>query len=186
MGIFEHGTRLEDHDARALERGRIRHFQPRDFAVLVGDQVRPVEGRRREPPAVTRGIRKVVGVARCIDQQLLRHTTADNAGAADAVLLGYRNARAIAGCDPRGTNTARASTDNEEIDLPIRHAFPFCASANAARIRSYRSCPFFFISARILPMISSAILSDHTFTKSKVCCRILGSVAEIFWPTADL
>src|SRR5215212_827611 len=122
--ILEYGTRLDDHDARALESGRVSHFESRDFAVFIGDQVGPVESRCWNAPAVTGSILEILRITRGIDQQFLRHTTANDAGAADPILFGHKDPRAVAGCDPRSTNTARSRTNDEEIDLAIRHAFP--------------------------------------------------------------
>ena len=69
----------------------------------------------------TRRLLERVAEPRGIDQELLRHATADHAGAADAVLLGEHHARAMAGGDARGAHAARASADDEEVNLPIAH-----------------------------------------------------------------
>ena len=62
-----------------------------DFRVLVGDQRRPIEARRRDAPAEARRILEIVAEAAGIDEELLRHTTPDHASAAEAILLGNRH-----------------------------------------------------------------------------------------------
>jgi hypothetical protein len=59
--------------------------------------------------------------ARGVDQQLLRHTAADHAGAADAVLLGEHHAGAVAGRDARGAHATRAAADDEEVGVQVGH-----------------------------------------------------------------
>ena len=121
MGVLQHRTARDDFDVRALERRRIGELEPRYLAILVGDQLRPVERRFVQGPAVTRGVLEVVGKTCRVDQQFLGNAAADHAGAADAKLLRHHDARAIAGSDPRRAHTARAGSDDEEIDLLIGH-----------------------------------------------------------------
>ena len=78
-------------------------FQPRDLAVLVGDQRRPVEARLRHGPAIAGGILEMLGKLRGVDEELLRHAAADDAGAAEAVFLGDGDALA----EPAETRAAR-------------------------------------------------------------------------------
>src|SRR5262249_2498176 len=121
MRIFQHGTALGDFDPGTFEGGGIGEFKPRNLKVLVGDERRPVELRFVYRPAVAGRVLEVVGKARGIDEELLRNAAADHASAADAVLLGDQNARAISGRDPRSAHPARACSDDEEIDVMISH-----------------------------------------------------------------
>ncbi len=54
---------------------------------------------------------------RPIDEQLLGHAPADDAGPADLIFLGDRDARAISGGDPRRPYAARAGTDHEQVEV---------------------------------------------------------------------
>ena len=45
VGILQHGAAFHQRDLEALERGGVGRFQPRDLAILVGDQRRPMKGR---------------------------------------------------------------------------------------------------------------------------------------------
>ena len=117
--------------------GGIGGFEPRDLAVLVGDQRRPVERRLGDRPAEAGGVLELVGEARGVDQELLRHAAADHAGAADAVFLGDHHARAVARRDARGAHAARARADDEQIDVVIRHRpSALRAGSRAAALRA--------------------------------------------------
>ena len=119
--VFEHGAALDEGDLEALERAGVGGFQPRDLAILVGDQRRPVKVRLGNRPAVTGRILEFVGKARGIDQKLLRHAAADDAGAADAIFLGDHHARAVTRRNARGPHAARARADDKQIDVVVRH-----------------------------------------------------------------
>ena len=43
--VVDHGAAFDDRDLGALQVGRVGRFEPRDLAILVGDQRRPVEAR---------------------------------------------------------------------------------------------------------------------------------------------
>ena len=43
VGVFEHGATLYQGDIEALERTGVGGFKTRDFAILVGDQCRPMK-----------------------------------------------------------------------------------------------------------------------------------------------
>src|SRR5690606_36081440 len=101
--------------------------------VKLGALHRPAEGFR---------LLEVERKAACVHQKLLRHAATDDAGAADAVLLGDHDARAMLGGDARGAHAARPAADDEQIDVELRHWAPL----RGAQI----VCPRFFISARRL------------------------------------
>ena len=107
-----HGAAFDDLDARAFERRGVGELKARDFPVLVGDEARPVEDRLAQRPTVTRRVLELVRKARGVDEQLFGNAAADHAGAADTILLGHHDARAITGSDPRGAHAARACSDH--------------------------------------------------------------------------
>ncbi len=119
--IDEHGAAFDDLDAGFAERRAIGRFEPRDLAILVGDQRRPVERGLRHRPAEAGGVLEFAAKARRIDQKLLRHAAADDAGAAEAIFLGDHDARAMLGGDARGAHAARSASDDEKIDVVIGH-----------------------------------------------------------------
>src|SRR5262249_54212468 len=114
------GTRFNDRDLGPFQVGRVGRFEPRDLAILVGDQRGPVEARLADAPAIAQSILEIVREARRINQEFLRHAAANDAGAADAILLRDHHARAIARSDAGSTDAARASTDHEQVD--VRHS----------------------------------------------------------------
>ena len=120
MRIGEHGAIAQQLDAGLRQARFIDAFEPRDLAIAVDLQCGPVQARvaiATDLPAVGRCLVEFLHEARGIDHQLLRHATADHAGAAHAVCFGQRDARAVAGGDARRAHTARAAADDEEIDL---------------------------------------------------------------------
>ena len=70
-------------------------LEPPDLGQHIVAKHRPVEALLRHVPAEHRRIVEVLGEMRAIDQQLLGHAAADHAGAADLMLLGDGDARAI-------------------------------------------------------------------------------------------
>ena len=149
--VDENGAALRHFDAGFVERGAVSRFEAGNFAILVGDQRRPIERGLRHGPAEAGGILEFAAKPRCIDQQLLRHAAADDAGAAEAIFLGDHHARAVLGGNARGAHAARAASDNEKIDVVISHL----ASSR------YISWPRFFICSRMSPMTSWDRLSPQ-------------------------
>ncbi len=79
------------------------------------------DGRWHAPAERRRLVERVAEAAR-IDHQLFRHAAADDAGAADAELLGDGDARAVAGGDARGAHAPGAGPDDEEIEFGFGHS----------------------------------------------------------------
>jgi hypothetical protein len=135
-----HGVRVRHDRARLRQfhfpavKGRgVRRFQPRDLAVLVGDQSRPGKDRLLHAPAEAGRIFKIVTETRGVNEQLLRHAAADDTGAADAEFLRDHHLRAVGRGDARGAHAARACSDHEQIDV-LRHArIPLQQPAEAGR-----------------------------------------------------
>src|SRR5262249_16478240 len=70
VGVGEHGPALDQVDVGALERRRIGELEAGDLAILVGDQLAPIEDRLLDRPAVPRRVLEIVGETRGIDEQL--------------------------------------------------------------------------------------------------------------------
>ena len=111
-------------DAGPVEVTAIGRFQPADLGVLGCSQLRPVETGFPDGPAEAGGIGELAGEARGVDQQLLGHAAADDAGAADPERLGDSDAGAVAGRNARGANPTGARADNEEIMVEGCHLPP--------------------------------------------------------------
>ena len=134
VAVLDHGAAFRDRDLRAFQVCGVGRLEPRDLAVLVGDQRFPVERGLAHRPAVAGRILELVGKARGIHQQLLRHAAADHAGAADAIFLRHHHARAMAGRDPRRAHAAGSGTDDEQIDVVISHGrAPFSCPSRPLR-----------------------------------------------------
>src|SRR4029079_751943 len=115
------GALLDQLGACAFERGHVSALQPRDFAVLVVDQRRPMENRFRHRPAVAGRINKIVGKTRGIKEKLLRHAAADHAGTADAVFFRDHDARAVLARNARGAHATRSRTNDEKVEVVVGH-----------------------------------------------------------------
>ena len=158
-------------DARAVAGWRGRSPSSRSISLsLCGDQRRPVEARLADGPAEAGGILELVGEAAGVDQELLRHAAADDAGAADPVLLGDRRPwrRSRRRCAPRArrpspppmTNRSTSNFDMAALSpeiTPEGTATPSCfgmaraappqhegvcgRNQNAVRLRASAPCP---------------------------------------------
>ena len=152
--VLEHRTRLDDARARLLDIGGVDVLKPGDLLVLVGNEVRPVKRRGRNGPAETGRVLDLLMDMRGIDEQLLGHAAANDAGAAEAVFLGDGDAGSVTGRDPRGAHPARAAADHEQIDIRVSHSLA-PALRHPLRADDQMFLPRARISARNLPLISS-------------------------------
>jgi len=66
-------------------------------------------------------ILEIVGKARRINQQFLRHAAANDAGAPHPIFLGDHHARAVARGDARAPHAAGAGADNEKVNVVVGH-----------------------------------------------------------------
>ena len=117
----KHGAFLDQFRTRRREIADIGLVEAVDLLVLVGDKGWPVEGDLLRRPAEAHGILEFLGEFRGVDEELLRHAAADDAGAADAEFLRYGHLRAMARGDAGGAHAARACTDDEEIVVKAGH-----------------------------------------------------------------
>src|SRR6185437_13910548 len=100
---------------RAFEIGGVKARQPGDFLLLGGDQRRPVEADLTDRPAEGAGVSEAVGEAAGVNEDLLWHAAADDAGSANAELLGDRDLGAVSSGDARRPRAAGARADDEQI-----------------------------------------------------------------------
>jgi len=95
--------------------------QARDLAVLVRQQLAPVEDRLGDAPAEIGGVLQFVAEVRRVGEEFLRDAADVDAGAAEAARLRDRDARAERGRDAAGANAPRAAAYREEIEIEIRN-----------------------------------------------------------------
>ena len=88
-------ARLEDRNLVIIERLTVETFETRHFAQHIVAQPLPVEMAIGNVPAEMPRVLQIFCKVRPIDEQLLGHAAANDAGAADPMLLGDRNARAV-------------------------------------------------------------------------------------------
>jgi hypothetical protein len=105
---------------RIRQRALVDAVQARDFLVLVGEQRWPVEARLADRPAVSGGDVEILAPVRGVGKKLLRNAADVDAGAAETVGLGDRDACAIRRRDPAGANAARAASDREEVVVELQ------------------------------------------------------------------
>ena len=121
MRVDQRRAAVERLAARLLDAALVEAGEPGDLLVLVGDQRRPVEAGLRHGPAVAGGVGEMLGELRGVDEELLRHAAADDAGAAEAVFFRDRHALAERSRDARGAHAARPAADDEEIIVVAGH-----------------------------------------------------------------
>ena len=118
-----HGRALgDDLDLVALEYVVVDALEPLDLGEHVVAQDRPVELALADVPAEAARVLEVLGEMGAVDEQLLGHAAADDAGAADAILLGDGDAGAMGGGDARGTHAARSGADHEQVIIIGLHS----------------------------------------------------------------
>ncbi len=115
----------------------INPVQPVDLFILIGDQLRPGVGCLAHRPAISFRVVEVFGKMARIDQQLFGHTAANDAGAADTILLGDGHAGAEAGGNARGANAAGPGADNKQI--VIKCHFYTSLGSDAGQASGWRS-----------------------------------------------
>ena len=119
--ILQHGAAFDDLHARIVQIADVDTVQPVDFAILVGKQRLPVETRLADLPAEARRFLELLGKMAGIDEELLRYAATNDAGAANAIFLGHRHFRAMAGGHTAGTYTTGAGSDHKEVIVILRH-----------------------------------------------------------------
>src|SRR6185437_5367350 len=92
-----------------------------DLHVLGGKKFLPVEAAFDLGPAVALGLAEQVRELRGEHHELLGHAAAHHAGAADPVLLGDADARALHGRQPRRAHPAGAGADDEKVIIILSH-----------------------------------------------------------------
>ena len=137
VGTGQRRALVEDRHVVVGERVGVGALEPADLGQHIVAQHRPVEALGRHVPAEHRGIVEVLGEMRAVDEQLLGHAAADDAGAADLIFLGDRRP---ARHRPRPRATARTPPDPAPITNRSKSAIrrPPFPSARASR---HRGCP---------------------------------------------
>ncbi len=113
------GAFLEDRHLVAFERVGIGALDPLDILQHIVAQRDPVEGRILGRPAEIARVLQVFGEMRAVDEHLLGHATADDAGPADAVFLGHGHLRAVRGRHAAGAHSARTGADGEKVEIVL-------------------------------------------------------------------
>ena len=72
-------------------------------------------------PAEAPRVLQILGEMRAVDEQLLRHAAADDAGAADAIFLRHRHLGAMRRRNARRAGPAGTGTDDEKVVVEIAH-----------------------------------------------------------------
>ncbi len=121
VGSGDLRTGLEDLGAGILQPLAIETFEAGDFLVLGRNQRRPVEARLADRPAITGRILEMLVELRGIDEQLLRHAAADDAGAAEAIFLGDGHLLAERCRKTGAAYAAGAAADHEQVIVKIGH-----------------------------------------------------------------
>ena len=156
VGILEHRAALDDLDARPAEGRRIGRLEAGDLLVLVGDQGRPVEGRRVQRPAVAG---RLFEIERRSGTRRREASSARSRGSRRCRRPGIPrppslSRRSRPRCAPRARRrTRRRSRTGRRREPPSGRR----ALTDRRQRQLHRSWPFFFISARNLFRISSAI-----------------------------
>ncbi len=124
---------VEDFHRMAVQRVGIGLVEPVDLGQHIIAQPRPIKAQIGHIPAEIARVRQILGKMGAIDEQLLGHAAANDAGAADAEFLGNRHPRAVRGGDPRGAHPARSGANHEQVIVEIGHQSSFTAKARAIR-----------------------------------------------------
>ncbi len=120
MRIDHDGAAFDDGDAGIFQRLGVGGLETSDFFIFVGDQGRPIKRPLRHRPAITCRILEFGAEARGVDQKLLGHAAANDAGAADPIFLGQHHPRAALGGHARGANAPGTAAYDEIVDVEIR------------------------------------------------------------------
>ncbi len=114
-------VRLDDLDLRLAQHLDVDAVEPVELAVLGRDQLLPVELRAADVPAIAARVLELFVEMHAVDQQLLRDTAAQHAGAADAHRFRDGDARAIGRGATRRGDTAGAGADDEIVVVEFSH-----------------------------------------------------------------
>ena len=126
VGTGDDGALVDDLDAVAFQRLLIGAVQAIDFGQDIVAQGRPGEfAFARHLPAEAARVLQILGEMRTVDEQLLRHTAANDAGAADAIFLGHRHARAMRRRHARGTRAPGPCANDEQVIVILSHGVSF-------------------------------------------------------------
>ncbi len=124
------GRPLAKHlDLVVFERLAVKSLEPIDIGVDEIAQSWPVEALALDGPAEVARMLQLLGEHRTVDEHLLGHASANDAGPADAVFLGHGDLRAVAGGYTTGAHAARSGADDEEVVVVVGHSVAPAARA---------------------------------------------------------
>src|SRR5690349_16090576 len=92
-----------------------------DLPVLGVEQLAPVEVGNCSVPAEAHRVLECIAELTAVDQQLLRHAAADDAGAANLAAFADRYTRTVSGCATAGGHAAGPGADGEQVKIVGRH-----------------------------------------------------------------
>ncbi|ENN89245.1 hypothetical protein RHSP_51766 [Rhizobium freirei PRF 81] len=121
MGVHQFGAGIEDVRLGVIQPLAVEALQPGDFLILRLDQLIPVETAFADRPAEAGSILEMLAVLRGIDEELLRHTAANDAGPAIAIFLGNADLLAERSGDARAAYAAGAAANDEKVEIKRRH-----------------------------------------------------------------
>ena len=122
MGVDDAAGARQLIHAGVAQQAVIDAFQAVQLLILVGDQPRPVECRPTRVPAVARRVFEILGEMGAVDEKLLRHAAAHDAGAADAHVFNHGRLHAVlAGGEARCADPAGAPADGDHVIVILRH-----------------------------------------------------------------
>ncbi|MNY38850.1 hypothetical protein D3C86_1734990 [compost metagenome] len=138
MRVDDAGVAFQQRHAAIDQQVAVNAVKTLDFAVLVGDERGPVEGRFARGPAKAVGLLEVFAVVGAVDQQLLGHTAHVDAGAAQVAAFGHGHARAEARRETGRAHAARARADHKQIKIECHIVSFAIARAPAFTVRENR------------------------------------------------
>ncbi|MNZ91902.1 hypothetical protein D3C78_1109060 [compost metagenome] len=117
MGPRQFGVPFEQGHTAVDQQVAVDTVEPLDLAVLVGDQLAPVELGIFQRPAKACGLLEVVGKVRAVDQQFFRHAANVDTGTAQVAAFGNRHFCTEACGKARSAHTAGPGTNHEQIKI---------------------------------------------------------------------
>ncbi len=120
--IHQRRAGLEYLGAGILKPLAIKALKPGNLTIFVRDESFPVEGGLGHGPAIAGCILEMLRKLRGVYKELLRHTAANDAGAAKAVFFGNGDAFSKACRKTRSTHPTRTAANHKKIVVEIAHS----------------------------------------------------------------
>ncbi|MNH15837.1 hypothetical protein D3C79_754600 [compost metagenome] len=117
MGPRQFGVAFKQGHTAVDQQVAVDTVEPLDLAVLVGDQLAPVELGVFQRPAKACGLLEVIGKMRAVDQQFFRHTADIDTGAPQVTAFSNRHFCPKTRSKTRSAHTAGPGTNHEQIKI---------------------------------------------------------------------